>query len=224
MNILRRIALVLLSLSSLAGAKPNIIFILSDDLAQGDVGAYGQKIIQTPAPRSNGRRRNTVQPGLLRHFSLRSQPGLADDRTSFRPLPDPRQLGDQITRAETPARRNRHRRGDPEIRRLRHRVVGKWGMGFFDTTGSPLKKGFDRFFGYNCQRHAHSYFPEFLWDNDQADRSCPATRENKNKPMPRTSSRRKRSISSALTRQSLLPLLRHHPAARKTRNRRPRNL
>ncbi len=46
-------------------------------------------------------------------------------------------------------------------------VTGKWGMGFFDTTGSPLKQGFDRFFGYNCQRHAHTYFPTFLWDDDQ---------------------------------------------------------
>jgi arylsulfatase A-like enzyme len=44
---------------------------------------------------------------------------------------------------------------------------GKWGMGFFDTPGSPFKQGFDRFFGYNCQRHAHSYFPTYLWDNDK---------------------------------------------------------
>jgi arylsulfatase A-like enzyme len=46
-------------------------------------------------------------------------------------------------------------------------VTGKWGMGMFDTTGSPLKQGFDRFFGYNCQRHAHSYFPPYLWDDDR---------------------------------------------------------
>lgn len=45
--------------------------------------------------------------------------------------------------------------------------IGKWGMGMFDTTGSPLKKGFDHFFGYNCQRHAHSYFPTYLYNDDQ---------------------------------------------------------
>jgi arylsulfatase A-like enzyme len=45
--------------------------------------------------------------------------------------------------------------------------MGKWGMGMFDSTGSPLKKGFDRFYGYNCQRHAHSYFPTYLYDNDK---------------------------------------------------------
>jgi arylsulfatase A-like enzyme len=43
--------------------------------------------------------------------------------------------------------------------------TGKWGMGMFDTSGSPLKMGFDHFFGYNCQRHAHSYFPTYLWND-----------------------------------------------------------
>jgi arylsulfatase A-like enzyme len=45
--------------------------------------------------------------------------------------------------------------------------VGKWGMGMFDTPGSPLKVGFDHFFGYNCQRHAHSYFPTFLYNDER---------------------------------------------------------
>jgi len=40
-------------------------------------------------------------------------------------------------------------------------------MGMFDTTGSPLKRGFDHFYGYNCQRHAHSYFPKYLWNDDK---------------------------------------------------------
>jgi arylsulfatase A len=46
--------------------------------------------------------------------------------------------------------------------------MGKWGMGMFNTTGSPLKKGFDHFFGYNCQRHAHSYFPTYLYDDEKS--------------------------------------------------------
>lgn len=40
-------------------------------------------------------------------------------------------------------------------------------MGMFDTSGSPLKNGIDHFFGYNCQRHAHSYFPPYLYNDDQ---------------------------------------------------------
>ena len=47
-------------------------------------------------------------------------------------------------------------------------TFGKWGMGFFDSTGSPANQGVDHFFGYNCQRHAHSYFPTYLYDDDQA--------------------------------------------------------
>jgi arylsulfatase A-like enzyme len=43
--------------------------------------------------------------------------------------------------------------------------MGKWGMGMFETEGSPLKQGMERFFGYNCQRHAHSYFPTHLYDD-----------------------------------------------------------
>ena len=45
--------------------------------------------------------------------------------------------------------------------------VVKWGMGMFESTGSPLKKGFDHFFGYNCQRHAHSSFPTYLYRNEE---------------------------------------------------------
>jgi arylsulfatase A-like enzyme len=46
-------------------------------------------------------------------------------------------------------------------------TFGKWGMGFFDTTGSPQNQGVDHFFGYNCQRHAHSYFPTYLFNDAQ---------------------------------------------------------
>ncbi|MEL7264128.1 MAG: sulfatase-like hydrolase/transferase, partial [Planctomycetota bacterium] len=49
-------------------------------------------------------------------------------------------------------------------------TFGKWGMGFFDTSGSPMKQGVDHFFGYNCQRHAHSYFPTYLFNDDTAFR------------------------------------------------------
>jgi arylsulfatase len=45
-------------------------------------------------------------------------------------------------------------------------AMGKWGLGMWDTTGSPLKHGFDYFFGYNCQAHAHSHFPTYLYRNE----------------------------------------------------------
>jgi arylsulfatase len=46
-------------------------------------------------------------------------------------------------------------------------AFGKWGLGFPGSEGDPLKQGFDRFYGYNCQRHAHNYYPTSLWDNDR---------------------------------------------------------
>ena len=46
-------------------------------------------------------------------------------------------------------------------------AFGKWGLGFPGSVGEPLKKGFTRFYGYNCQRHAHSFYPDYLWDNDK---------------------------------------------------------
>jgi arylsulfatase len=46
-------------------------------------------------------------------------------------------------------------------------AVGKWGLGHFGTTGDPNRQGFDLFFGYNCQAHAHSFYPGHLWQNDQ---------------------------------------------------------
>jgi len=55
------------------------------------------------------------------------------------------------------------------LRKVGYRTgcFGKWGLGAPGSPGEPLRQGFDRFFGYNCQRHAHNYYPSYLWDNDQ---------------------------------------------------------
>ena len=46
-------------------------------------------------------------------------------------------------------------------------AFGKWGLGGPGSEGDPIKQGFDRFFGYNCQGHAHSYYPSYLWSDNQ---------------------------------------------------------
>jgi arylsulfatase A-like enzyme len=46
-------------------------------------------------------------------------------------------------------------------------AFGKWGLGFPDSEGDPVRQGFDRFYGYNCQRNAHTYYPTWLYDNDE---------------------------------------------------------
>ncbi len=150
-----------------SAAKPNIIFILSDDLAQGDVGCYGQKLIQTPnldRMAAEGTRYTQAYCGTT---------VCAPSRTS---------LMTGLHMGHSPVRANREIKPEGQLplpagtftvaQLLKSEgystaCVGKWGMGMFDTTGSPLKKGFDHFFGYNCQRHAHSYFPTYLYNDDQ---------------------------------------------------------
>ena len=148
-------------------AKPNVIFILSDDLAQGDVGVYGQKLIQTPhldRMAAQGMRFNQAYCGTS---------VCAPSRTSL-------MIGKHM--GHSPVRANREAKPEGQLplpagtytvaqlfksQGYATTAIGKWGMGMFDTTGSPLKVGFDHFFGYNCQRHAHSYFPTYLYRDDQ---------------------------------------------------------
>ena len=149
-----------------AADKPNIIYILSDDLAQGDLGCYGQKLIKTPhldRMAAEGTRftqalcgtsvcapsRASLITGLhTGHCPVRGNWEIAKGEGQY-PLPTQTVTIAQILKSQGYATA----------------CMGKWGMGMFGTTGSPLKKGFDHFFGYNCQRHAHSYFPTFLYNN-----------------------------------------------------------
>jgi arylsulfatase A-like enzyme len=150
-----------------AARKPNIIFILSDDLAQGDIGAYGQKVIQTPRldrMAAEGTRFTQAYCGTSVCAPSRSSlmTGLHSGNCPIRGNWEMKPQGQKPLPAETIT--------VAEVLKpagYATAVIGKWGMGFFDSSGSPLKQGFDRFFGYNCQRHAHTYFPTFLWDNDQ---------------------------------------------------------
>jgi arylsulfatase A-like enzyme len=170
-NAIRRLLLsTLLCLPGLACAadKPNLIFILSDDLAQGDLGCYGQKLIQTPHLDRMAREgtrytqaycgtsvcapsRASLMTGLHSgHCPVRGNWEIARGEGQY-PLPAETVTVAQILKSAGYATA----------------CMGKWGMGMFGTSGSPLNKGFDHFFGYNCQRHAHSYFPTHLYRDDQ---------------------------------------------------------
>ncbi|MEI7899765.1 MAG: arylsulfatase [bacterium] len=166
-------ALLLAPLSALhaaaaeAPAKPNIIFILSDDLAQGDLGCYGQKLIQTPRldrMAAEGTRYSQAYSGTSVCAPSRSSlmTGLHMGHCPVRANREIQPEGQMPLPAETVTVAQLLKQAGYATA-----CTGKWGMGMFDTTGSPLKKGFDRFFGYNCQRHAHSYFPSYLYDNDR---------------------------------------------------------
>ena len=149
-----------------SAARPNVIFILADDLAEGDLGCYGQKLIQTPRLdrlAAEGTRftqaysgtsvcapsRASLMTGLhTGHSPIRGNREIAKGEGQL-PLPEKTATVAGVLKSAGYATA----------------CAGKWGMGMFDTTGSPLKKGFDHFFGYNCQRHAHDYFPAYLYDD-----------------------------------------------------------
>jgi len=141
--------------------KPNIIYILADDLGYGDLGCYGQKRIETPrldSMAADGMRftdhyagstvcapsRCTLMTGLhTGHCRIRGNARLPLERSD-------------VTVAEL-------LQGAGYTTGL----IGKWGLGEEATTGVPNRQGFDDFFCYLNQRHAHNYYPEYLYRNEE---------------------------------------------------------
>jgi arylsulfatase A-like enzyme len=141
--------------------RPNIVFILADDLGYGDLGCYGQAKIHTPHIDKLSREglrftdfyagstvcapsRCCLMTGLhTGHAQVRGNatvPLAADTTTVARLL---KQAG--------------YATG----------MIGKWGLGEHGSSGVPNRQGFDSFFSYLNQVHAHNYYPDFLWQNDE---------------------------------------------------------
>ena len=160
-------ALLLCTVAAQAQRRPNIIFILADDLGYGDVGYQGQQKIHTPnidRMAGDGMRfsycyagtavcapsRASLMTGLhTGHTPIRGNRGFKPEGQF--PLPD-----SSLTIAGV-LKSNGYTTG----------VFGKWGLGYPGSPGVPEKQGFTDFFGYNCQSLAHNYYPDHLWSNDQ---------------------------------------------------------
>ena len=170
MNPHRLAALALLLASPCAVAfgdsKPNFVFILADDLGYGDVGCFGQRQIRTPSIdrlASSGTRFTDAYAGCAVCAPSRSvlMTGLHTGHTRVRgnsPQPLAQSLRtDDVTIAQVlkPAG---YATG----------LIGKWGLGDMVTSepGLPTRHGFDFFFGYLNQTHAHNAYPSFLWRNE----------------------------------------------------------
>lgn len=151
--------------SSVAAKKPNIVFIFSDDLSFRDLSAYGQSNFKTPhidnlvsvstrftqgyagAPEC-APSRGTLLTGLhVGHQHIR----LNSSARGFEPLPENTYtFGKMLQEAG-------YKTG----------VIGKWGLGYKDTSGNPLNQGFDYHFGFLTHYEAHSYFPRVLYENNK---------------------------------------------------------
>ncbi len=149
--------------------KPNIIYILADDLGYGDLSSYGQKRFTTPNIDQLAKEgkiftrhyagstvcapsRSSLLTGLhTGHIPVRGNK--RHDPEGQWPMPN-----DTFTLAEL-LKENGYKTG----------VFGKWGLGYPNSEGDPLKQGFDEFYGYNCQRLAHHYYPRYLWKNNTID-------------------------------------------------------
>jgi len=150
--------------------KPNIIYILADDLGYGDLGCYGQKLFRTPyldRMANEGMRFTDHYSGSTvcapSRCSLMTglHTGHARVRGNYETGPHGfgacLELREQdVTIAEI-LQNNGYHTG----------LFGKWGLGVMNTTGEPGKKGFDEWFGYLNQGHAHFYYPEYLWKNGE---------------------------------------------------------
>lgn len=144
--------------------RPNIVFILSDDLGYADPGCYGQRQIHTPNIdylATEGMRFTDAYAGCTVCAPSRSvlMTGLHGGHTAVRA---------NIGMGNTPLLR-----GDVTVADVLKGAgyatggFGKWGLGDFDNPGAPSKHGFDEFFGYLNQVHAHYYYPHILYDNEK---------------------------------------------------------
>ena len=144
---------------------PSIVFVLADDLGFGDLGCYGQKKIRTP----NLDRLAAEGMRFTQHYA--GSAVCAPSRCVLHTGRHPGHAAIRDNREVNPEGQAPLSAGVVTIAaRLRQGgyatgAFGKWGLGAPGSTGEPLRQGFDRFFGYNCQRQAHNYYPTSLWDN-----------------------------------------------------------
>lgn len=159
-------------LAGLAGCKGkpevplNVIYILADDLGYGDVGCYGQRIIKTPNIDQ------MAKEGLLftQHYAgcTVSAPsrcslmtGLHTGHSQVRGNREIKPEGQQPMEADTYTLGTMMKSAGYVTG-----IFGKWGLGNPGSVSVPNKMGFDEFYGYNCQRQSHTFYPDHLWHNE----------------------------------------------------------
>jgi len=166
MNAITRRELVAGAFAGVAGAgasrPPNIVLVLLDDLGYGDLGCYGQRHIRTPnidRVADEGLRFTDCHAGGTVCAPSRSvlMTGLDTGHTPIRANAGTAPLAAEDVTVAQVLKQAGYATGG----------FGKWGLGDAGSTGVPWRHGFDEFYGYLHQVHAHSYYPEFLWENER---------------------------------------------------------
>lgn len=150
-----------------AESRPNIIYIMVDDLGYGDLGCYGQRVIQTP----NLDRMAEEGMRFTDHYA---------GHTVCRPSRLVLWMGQHVGHTKLAGNRPRNlTSNEPTVAKLLQNAgyrtggVGKWALGNVDSpddignAGHPNRNGFDYWFGYLNQSRAHNYYPTYLWENDR---------------------------------------------------------
>ena len=167
------ILLGLLTLASCGGQQqeaprdPNIIYIIADDLGYADLSVYGQKQFETPhldKLAAQGMRFTQHYAGSTVCAPSRAvlmtglHTGHAPVRGNKEIQPEGQQpIASQVYTMAEMLQQAGYVTG----------AYGKWGLGSPGSEGDPNMQGFDEFYGYNCQRYAHRYYPEHLWSNQK---------------------------------------------------------
>jgi arylsulfatase len=150
-----------------AARQPNIVFVLADDLGWGDLGRYGNTKIRTPyldQMAKEGMRFTQFYAGSpvcapSRCVLMTGKHGghaFIRDNREWQPEGQYPIPASEVTLAELLKAQGYATGG-----------FGKWGLGYPGSEGDPNKQGFDLFYGYNCQREAHNFYPDHLWRNDK---------------------------------------------------------
>ena len=165
------------SVTGATARRPNVVYILTDDLGYAELGCYGQKKIRTP----NIDRLAAEGMRFTQHYS--GNPVCAPSRctlmtgyhTGHAQVRGNRQVGGKegwvlgaTIGGQWPLSEDTFTVGHLFQRAgYATGAFGKWGLGRVGTTGDPQRQGFDHFFGYICQRQAHTFYPRHLWKDGE---------------------------------------------------------
>ncbi len=158
---------LLLATSLILAPPPNVVLVVADDLGYGELGSYGQTKIRTP------RIDALAREGLRFTSFYAGAPVCAPSRCALMTGLHTGHAWIRANREVQPEGQEPLPAGAVTVASMLRAAgygtgaFGKWGLGGPGSSGSPVRQGFDVFFGYLCQRHAHRYYPDYLRRNDE---------------------------------------------------------